>query len=72
VLWIRIGLDEGLGSVSDPKRLFLEPNPTLKEIPDPGPILQVPVFPDPIPDPSQNSTFLPSPRKFFFEIIHKC
>ena len=42
-------------SVSDPKRLFPDPDPTLKGIPDPDPTLQG--FPDPFPDPGQNSTF---------------
>jgi len=33
----------------------------IKGIPDPDPTFQV--FPDPIPDPGQNPTFLPSQRK---------
>ena len=53
--------------MSDPKRLFPDPDPTLKGILDPYPTLQV--FPDPIRDPGQNITFLPSQRKNCFEII---
>ena len=37
--------------MSDPKRLFPVPDPTLKGIPDPDPTLQV------FPDPGQNQTF---------------
>jgi len=39
-------------SVSDPKRLFPDPDPTLKGIPDPTEQL----FPDPIPDSDQHLT----------------
>jgi len=42
--------------VSDPKRLFPDPDPTLKGILDPDPTSQV--FPVLIPDPDQNLTFL--------------
>jgi len=42
-------------SVSDPKSLFPDLDPTLKAIPDPEPTSQV--FPDPIPDPGQSLTF---------------
>ena len=51
------------GSVSDPKKLFPDPYPTLKGIPDPTSH----VFPDPIPDPGQNLTFLLSQRTIFFQ-----
>ena len=51
--------------MSDPKRLFKDPDLTLKGILDPDPTLQV--IPNSIPGPSQNLTFLP--RKFVFEIM---
>jgi len=49
-----------LSSVSDPKRLFQDPDPTLKRIPDPDPTL-----PEPIPDQGQNLPFLQSQKKIF-------
>ena len=53
-------------SVSDPKRLFTDPVPSLKGIPDPvlDPTSQV------FPDPSQNLGYLPRQRKKI-EIILK-
>jgi len=47
-------------TVSDPERLF----------PDPDPILRV--FPNPIPDPGQNIPFLQSRRKKNFLFIYQC
>jgi len=51
-------------SVSDPKRLFADTDPTLKGIPDPYPTLQV--FPHLIPDPGLNLTFLQGQINFVF------
>jgi len=48
--------------VSEPKRLFPDPDTNLKGIPDPDPTSQV--FPDPIPDSGRNLTFKPNKRKF--------
>jgi len=54
-------------SVSDPKRLFPDPDPTLKGIPDPEPNPTIQVFPELILDPDQNLTFLPSQRKKYLK-----
>ena len=53
--------------MSDLKRLFPDPDPTLKGIPDPDPTLQV--FLDPIPDPAQyltSSNFFTKSQEIFF------
>ena len=48
--------------MSDPKRLFPDPDTTLKRISDLDPTLQV--FPDLIKDPGQNLTFYQVKGKF--------
>jgi len=48
-------------------RIWKEKDPTLKGIPDPDPTLQI--FSNPIPDPGEKHTFLPSQRKNFVKII---
>ena len=53
--------------MSDPQRLFPDPDPTLKGIPDLDPTIQL--FPDPISDPGQDLTFLPSQMKFFLKSL---
>ena len=42
--------------MSDPKRLFSDPDPTLQVFPDPDPTSKV--IPDPMSDPGQIQTFL--------------
>jgi len=51
-------------SVSDPKRLFPDPDPTFQVIPDPGP------DPDPFLDPGQNQIYYRAQTKL--HIFNKC